>query len=420
MSPSSAPLDKRSQFIPARKIDLFGALMEDLGFSPHEGDAARLYRLLTAILHFEFLGELERLHAAYHYLDPAQPGVQLPSVKAEAAYREFEQGLERVLKSANFVEISQEEMARAAKESGKIQYVVRNGCAEFRAVHLFRRGQHTEQFLRQKWFGLSKTIVPLEVYDEVVLMAAAKPRQADGTRKGKKPAARPGSVVIKLFHDIPSADLEALYPDVRVVMTLMDKLMLGVPALFGGIPLLIKLAPAFLVLYGLLRFYAGDPAAGGGDGISEALIVAGGVIALGGFLMQQWVKYERRALRYQKEVNDLIYFHNVTNNVGLFDHLIGVAEEQECKETLLAYFFLLVAPEPLSEEELDRRIESWLSRHFHLEVDFEVRDALDKLHRFGIVRAEGGRYSVLPLPHALRQLDHRWDNFFTFSQTEAA
>jgi hypothetical protein len=263
-------------------------------------------------------------------------------------------------------------------------------------------------------------VVPLEVYDEVVLMAAAKPRQADGSRKTRKPAARPGSVVIKLFHDIPSADLEALYPDVRVVMTLWDKLMLGVPAVFGGIPLLIKLAPAFLVIYGLVRYYTGDANATAGDAIGEALIVAGGIVALGGFLMQQWVKYERRALQYQKEVNDLIYYHNVTNNVGLFDHLIGVAEEQECKEALLAYFFLLTASEPLDETALDTQIESWLSRHFHLDVDFEVSDALDKLQRYGLLRTEGGRHSVLPLPQALRQLDQRWDNFFQFSEIEAA
>jgi hypothetical protein len=221
--------------------------------------------------------------------------------------------------------------------------------------------------------------------------------------------------MIKLFHDIAVADLDILFPGVKVVMTNKDKLMLGLPALIAGIPLLIKLAPAFFVLYGLIRFYLGE-AEPGQDSIGEALIVASGVLALGGFLTNQWIKYERRALRYQKEVADTIYFHNVTNNVGIFDHIIGTAEEQDCKETLLAYLFLLTSDAPIAEPELDRRIEAWLEMRFDLKVDFEVDDALRKLDRYGLLQRNGELLSVLPLPAALRELDRRWDGAFQFAE----
>lgn len=410
-----APLDKRSQFIPARKIDLFHALTADLLPACDETEASQLYRLLTAIFHFEYLDDLERLHAAYYHLDPGRPGGHFSDEETETAYLELAEAMDHVLRGANFVEISSHEVTRAARDAGKLKYTVSNGVADFRAVRLFRRGHHSEEVERKSLFGLRKWKVHLEVYDEVVLLAALKPEAPDGGKRKKRPPSRPGSVVIKLFHDIPSADLDALYPEVRVVMTLSDKLMFGLPALFGGIPLLIKLAPAFLVLYGLLRYYAGDKTPETSDGISEALIVAGGIIALGGFMMQQWVKYERRALRYQKEVNDLVYFHNVTNNVGLFDHLIGIAEEQECKEALLAYFFLLTASAPMRQPELDAAIEVWLQQRFALHLDFEVDDALAKLDRLGLLIRDGETLTVQPLPGALRELDRRWDGFFQFA-----
>jgi hypothetical protein len=251
----------------------------------------------------------------------------------------------------------------------------------------------------------------------VVLFAALKSvvseQEKKKRRRRKTPAVPPGSVMIKAFHNIASADLDALYPDVRVVMSNFDKVMMGLPALLAGIPLLIKLAPALLVVYGLLRFYAGDKSPGE-VGIGEALLVASALVALGGYLMNQWIKFERRSLRYQKEVNDTIYFRNVTNNVGVFDHIIGVAEEQDCKEALLAYFFL--NGEPMTQAALDRRIEEWLKQRFALDIDFEVDDALTKLDRYGVLTRDGDMLSVLPLPAALRELDRQWDGYFQFEE----
>ena len=43
-------------------------------------------------------------------------------------------------------------------------------------------------------------------------------------RKKRKPKVRPGAMLLKYFHNIASADLNALFPDVRVVMGLRDQL----------------------------------------------------------------------------------------------------------------------------------------------------------------------------------------------------
>ena len=88
--------------------------------------------------------------------------------------------------------------------------------------------------------------------------------------------------------------------------------------------------------------------------LKSALAAVSGLIALGGFIMRQWVKYQRQSLKYQKELTDNVYYRNVNNNAGIFDTLIGEAEEQECKEAFLAYHFLLAAPR--SQDALDAAI----------------------------------------------------------------
>ena len=147
-------------------------------------------------------------------------------------------------------------------------------------------------------------------------------------------------MLIKYFRNIASSDLNALFPNVRVVMSLWDKLILGVPAILGGIPILIKLASTVTVLFLVIGFYLGLSASVHDDAMTGALAAMSGLVALGGFIMRQWMKYQRQSLMYQKQLTDNIYFRNVNNNAGIFDYIIGAAEEQECKEAFLAYYFL--------------------------------------------------------------------------------
>ena len=148
--------------------------------------------------------------------------------------------------------------------------------------------------------------------------------------------------------------------------------------------------------------------------MTAALAGLSGLVALGGFVVRQWVKFQRQSLLYQKQLADNIYFRNVNNNAGIFDYLIGAAEDQDCKEAFLAYHFLLAPGDGPLPDELDRRIEGWLKQSFGTDVDFECDDALTKLDRLGLLRRDGDRLSVLPLAEALVRLDQLWDNFFPY------
>ena len=166
-------------------------------------------------------------------------------------------------------------------------------------------------------------------------------------------------MLLKYFRNIASGDLNALFPNVRVVMSSRDKLMLGLPALAGGIPILLKLYATITVLFLVIGFYLGHrPRRSRTRTSRPRLPRLSGLVALGGFVMRQWVKYQRQSLQYQNELTDNVYFRNINNNAGIFDYLIGAAEEQECKEAFLAYHFLHAAAAPPTADELDGRIEA--------------------------------------------------------------
>jgi Protein of unknown function (DUF3754) len=418
---ANAPADERGNFIPVRKTDILDSLVEHGAFSD---DAQReqfrqICKVLAAVYHYEYFDRLEKLRHAYYYFNPElSPHARFTPGAVDHAYAELVESLTAVLKGANFVEVSRDEIERAHRDRVEVRVETRISLDDFRDVRFFRRGHHYEDFEVPRWYGLRKMTVNALVYDDVVLLVALKPDARDAHRRRTlQRRIRPGSVLIKYFRNIASSDLNALFPNVQVVMSTLDKLILGVPAIAGGIPILMKLASTVTVLFLVIGFYLGLSASVNDDDLTGALAAMSGLVALGGFILRQWMKYERQSLMYQKQLTDNIYFRNVNNNAGIFDYIIGAAEDQECKEAFLAYYFLQQGP--LTQSELDRRIEGWLKDAFDLDADFEVEDALAKLDRLGLLRRDGERISVPPPADALARLDYVWDSYFQYSPAPA-
>jgi hypothetical protein len=292
---------------------------------------------------------------------------------------------------------------------------IKTSLDDYREVRFFRRGHRRETIEISEWLGWRKRKAEIDIYDDVVMLVSMKTADSIATngkkKRSRKPRVRPGAVLLKYFRNIASGDLNALFPDVRVVMGLRDQLWIGVPALIGGIPILLKLASTLTVLVVVAGFYLGLSEAVKDDDVAGAVAALGGLVALGGFGITQWMKFQRQSLLHQKTLSDNIYYRNVNNNAGIFDYIIGAAEDQECKEAFLAYFFLAPGDGP-TEAELDRRIEDWLRQTFKIAIDFECGDALAKLDRLGLLRRDGDRLTVLPLDEALLRLDRIWDGFF--------
>jgi hypothetical protein len=423
MDQTSADTSERDHFIPARKIDVLNAVIADgaLGSEPEREQFRQLCRLLGAIYHYQYFDQLERLRNDYFYFSPDTIGhARFDSATVERAYGDLIDALTKVLHGANFVEVPHEEIEHAHREHAIIRVNISAPIGEYREVRFFRRGHHKETVEISEWLGFRKRRVEFDVYDDVVLLVTTKGADAEsGKKRGRKPKVRPGAVLLKYFRDIARADLNALFPAVNVVMSFRDRLMLGVPAVIGGVPILLKLASTLTVLFLVAGFYLGLSKAVRDEEMAGALAAVSGLIALGGFMVTQWVRFQRQSLLHHKILADNVYYRNVNNNAGIFDYVIGEAEEQECKEAFLAYYFLLKDGAP-TEDAIEQRIEVWLKATFGADVDFECDDALTKLERLNLLKRDGDKLSVPPLSEALIRLDRIWDNFFPFDSERKA
>ncbi len=233
----------------------------------------------------------------------------------------------------------------------------------------------------------------------------------------------PGSVdptiYIKLFQNVPLADLELVFPEKHIRMKPFDKFMLY-----------------FLGFIGLVMGVIKVTTDAGGKGGIVALFSLLGLLAF-----KTITRFINTRRRYLLQMSQDLYNKNLDNDIGVVQYLVDSIEDQELKEALIAYTLLLKAGRPLTEEELDEAAERFLNTHFKdLEVDFEVDDALEKLcvplNEQGvpemseaqarstmflpIIRASRGadgltRYEALPMREALRLMDEKWDNFFKYA-----
>jgi Protein of unknown function (DUF3754) len=417
----AATADQRDRVIPLRKSDLIGGLVAE-GRLDEAGQAGfrQLGRRLGAVFHYQYFEELDRLREVYFHFDPEiDPQACGPAQDLEAAYRNLTDEVVRLVMEANFVEIAHDDITRAFAERARVRVKIKVPVEDYREIRMFRRGHHTETIDVPIWFGLRRQKLDVVVYDDVVLMVATRPggmtradarKLARATGSGQK--IRSGAVLFKYFRHIARGDLKALFPNVRVVMSLWDQLTLGVPAIVGGIPILIKLASTMTVLFLVAGFYLGLSGTIHDRDTEQALAALSGLFALGAFVLRQWGNLHRQSLIHQKHLTDNIYYRNVNNNSGIFTYIIGEAEDQDCKEALLAYYGLLTAAGPVTREVLDARVEELLTRLFGVSADFEIDAALARLKGLDLINEADGRLSALALPVALARLDQEWQGFF--------
>ena len=185
--------------------------------------------MLGAILHYQYFEELDRLREAYFHFDPeVDPHACGPAKDLERGLSSLSEEFVRVLTEANFIEISHDEITRAFAERARVRVKIKAPIEDYRDVRMFRRGHHTETIEIPVWFGLRRRPLEIVVYDDVVLMVATKPdgTTPDDARKALASARRGGqkirggAVLFKYFRHIARADLKALFPNVRVVMSL--------------------------------------------------------------------------------------------------------------------------------------------------------------------------------------------------------
>lgn len=410
----------RERFIPFRKADVVEMCLAGGELSTDEQQRFRQFcRILESLFHFEFHSRLERLKDCYRPFshDSDVKAVRLAEEPdPDAARQALVDELTALLDDANFERVTRGELEQALTEESLLKLQLDVDFADYEELLLFRRGEHTRRESVKGLLGLRTREVTFTGYERVavfVRLAGADHFEA----RGKSPRFPPGSTVLKLFQQVPAADLEMLLPNTEVRMRLLDKLLIGVPALVGGAVVAVtKLATALGLIAVLVGFWLGlrDEPVELDQGALVALL--GGLAAVGGYITRQVNKFQKRKFEFMKDLSETLYFRNLDNELGVFHHLLDAAEEEECKEAFCAYAFLLTAEAPLSRRELDERIEAWLADRWGVSVDFEVADAVGKLVRVGVVSEEAGTLRPVGLDEATRRIDEIWDNLFQYNR----
>ena len=202
----------------------------------------------------------------------------------------------------------------------------------------------------------------------------------------------------KVFKEIPCEQLEYLLPDGRIQMSKFDKLLFSTGVATGGTILALK-------LFSLL---ADIPL----HGAWIALGVTGVVGA------RVWVSYKNKRNQYLLNMSKLLYFKTLANNKGALALLSDRAQDEDFKEAILAYLFLVsppnrrgvpgtshteAPPQIDTPGSLRVRIEEWLAQRFGLtSIRFDVEDTLAELESLGLLlRLENGKLSAQPIEAAL-------------------
>jgi hypothetical protein len=399
---------ERERFVPRRVGQLTAELAAPGGGLGADADAFRaLSRLVSALYHFELHDREQVLIDAWEEADAGDEG----------AVADVCERLRRVLADANYVEVTRDELVETMARESLLPLRLDVDLDDYDELLVYRRGGHREVVTVRRWRGLRGAERTVTIDDRVVVLTRVKPGEWFDER-GIEPADRnlvPGRLSLKQFQLVPRADIEMLLPSAQVRYRPVDTLLVGLPAVASGIAVLAtKLLPTLGLMFVLVAAWLGLRDEEPELDQASLVLLFGGLITIGGFVVRQWTKLKNRRVNYLKTLSETLYFRTLADGPGVVHTLLSSAEQQEAIEVLLAFRFLLTAGGGLTVDELDVTVEAWLREHCHQDVDFDAADAVAKLRGLDLV-GPGEVLRARPLADALRRLDRRWDGLFRYA-----
>ncbi|MCD0470802.1 TMEM143 family protein [Flavobacterium sp. JAS] len=409
----------RENYIPFNKEFLLEQQINTFAEDPKKVDEfKKLFDIIEHYFHYEAFNLNRNLKQNYALFDPDLSLKERKSFMGKSDFSVFKETLLTVLKQGNYTHIDQDTLNKAFQDSDLIGLKLSIDFNAFQDYELYVRGHHKSKEKVKKYFFWKKEI-EIEYYDRVLIYLHYNDTHFLKQKKvklGKMPI-EPGSVVLKIFKRVPKNDLETIFPNAIPRMSTTDKLLLWVPGIFGGISLLsAKVIPALINMYN--AYESGETI----DLLNSKTSLNQGLIALGIlslYLFRQYNNFVNKKIKYSKILSDSLYFKNLGNNSGAFYSLLNSSEEEVLKETILAYTFLYKSNKPLMAEELDSQIESWFETNLKTDLDFNVKDALEKLKNIGLGIETNGKWDVLPLDQALITIDELWDGVFEYNKVQS-
>ena len=401
-------------FIPFHRADLVRLASTDPRL-PEDQRAAFVTActLITNLFHYEFHQRLEHLKEAFAPLDPNSEARPIPGEVAaskDASRTRLWAAFRELLTRANFTEVSDEELQHALNAESVFDVKLHTKLDDFAELMIFARGRRRRQEPVKRRLGFKTVQLDVDYFERAVIcLRFQEAAHFSATPKRKLPFT-PGALTIKLFENVPVADLEMVFPNSEVRMRAKDHAILWVPAIIGGIGVVLKagvgIAAIGLLVWSMMRSGGPDHKLGAAE---WAAISAGalGLLAIDGFVFRQWGRFKNKKIAFMQALSQSLYFKNLDNNAGVFHRLIDDAEEEEVKEAVLAWFFLLICG-PATMAQLDDCVEQWFERKLGAKLDFEVDDALAKVARLGLATCAGEQWIAIQPTAAVAVLGDRW------------
>lgn len=390
---------KKNHVITVSQERILGVISQGLADTT---DFARSLRLIRLLLRTEIdqqsIDIRQRLDTIVHACK-----LEIPIEQRDAQSTRLTNDIRAILIRANYVQLAEEELETALTTQSLIRLNIRINRKLWNRSVIFVRGKHTSSQTIRTWFGLRKKTIQIEVFDRLFLYVEHRPKPSP--RQKPNAVKEPPSFYVRLFENIPVADMEMLFPNCSVGMRNLDKCIMFGPAIFAVIGISAVIRASWLALYGSARWQLGIDTAPPDIPGGALAAIGGGMIALIIWGYTQFSRYQKMRLKYLNILSDMILYRMLDRDMGAAARILDEASEEESKEAILGYRFLLDGPS--TADALDAKIESWLQTQFQVEIDFEVDDALAKLDRLGIASCSNGVWTAKSpsalIPHLLTQ-----------------
>ncbi len=405
--------NKLERFIPI-SLD---RLIDDLANSNRlDEDQQSLFRRFchaySCLIHAQSHQQSQQIKRLYQPFDPDTEAL-IQQLKADQAQSgQFKSDLYSLLNQANYEKLSEQDLNAALNKISPYGVKVSDDFDEFKDVALFFRGSAIKSEYHRDWkrLKLKKRRVDIQLYRRLFVLLHTRDREqwianlSQNKKISRKKAEKIVNrslktlaisgdndiIYLKLFKDIPAADLEMLFPNTQIRIRLFDKIklaLMGGGGTAGGIMATVSKLSAAI-----------DPV--------SAMLAIGGLL---GVVWRQIAKIFSQRTKYSAILTKNLYFYNLNNNMGALSYLADSAEREECKEAILAYFFLL-SSENLQRQQLDQKIEAYIKQQYQIPMDFEIDDGLNKLRKARLLIQDNGNYCVLPLGRAHFCLVEQWQS----------
>lgn len=361
------------RFIPVRSEDVVAAIVaQDDRFPRLRASMAALAGEMDHVIDQETTAFQRVIGRRYDAVNPARETKAVNGPPDNDALAQLQRMVGYLLEKANYEHLDRTEIETTIDVAKSHGMRIRMDPDRLERLDLYVRGQTTDEHrrrsLRSPIRGETRIV---EVFRRLVVVFQFKDE--------------PG-LNLKLFRDIPVADVEALLPHAEAEMSTLDrlKIALGGAGAFGGIAWKVVTGTAVLGQFAWAW-----------------------IVAFFGLSIRAFLGYRRARHARSSQMTHNLYYRIVANNAGVLELLLGNIGQEELKEAAIGYALLLHRPELTTAQALEDAASDWLRETFEVEVDFDAPDAIETLDRFGLWSDRDQLTPVEP-DEALQRLQSHW------------